>query len=151
MAKLAFGSIHFDQDFTAYPDNIVETPVTAATPAKALGPTVAGEMADFSTPSDNRLLCNVTEERTYCISFTGSITKDGAGASNTVSGLYKNGVFVPGALIRRKIASATDEGAFPSHGIVKLVSGDYIELWVQSDNSENVSITDGTLSVITVG
>jgi hypothetical protein len=151
MAKLAFGSFYFDQDFTSYPDNIIETPVTADTPTKALGPTTAGELADFTMSANNRLLCNVTVERTYYVSFHGSITKDGSGASNTVSGIYKNGVFVPGALIRRKISSATDEGAFPSQCVVKLISGDYIELWVQSDNSENVSITVGGLAVMTVG
>jgi hypothetical protein len=63
----------------------------------------------------------------------------------TVS-IYKNGVYVPGSEVKRKIANQDDIGSSALHKILTMSTNDYIEMHVECDTA-NTSITFEDLNI----
>lgn len=143
MAFLTAGSIYFSTP--------IETILSAATPAKAAGNTTIMQVAGFSMPADNRLQCETAVARMYELGFNGSGHKGGGGGTLAYIALFKNGALIPGSAIERTITNASDEGAFSVKAHVSLAIGDYVELWVESDSGDNLTIGAGVLSAIVIG
>ena len=148
-ATLTYGSIYFDQDFSSYPDNLVETPLTASTPAKALGPTATMELGGFLATGNNRLVNDSGATRTYEAMFAGSMSASAGCIAE--AHLYKNDALVTGSTIVRKIANAGDQGAFAVLAQVSLDDGQYVELWIESDGGEDLTILNGVLAAKVLG
>jgi hypothetical protein len=141
MAKLTFGSCYFSTP--------VETTLTATIPAKAAGTTTAMLLEGF-THTDNRLT-NTGVGRTYEVRFDGSVSKVGNQATEAISRIYRDGSVVVGAGSVRTIANAADHGAFSVAGQVFLATGGYVELWLETDSGDNLTISVGVLSAKVIG
>jgi hypothetical protein len=144
MATLTFGSLYW-----AVP---APTILVTDVPAKAAGTTVAMQLAGF-THSNNRLT-NTGVMRVYEVQFNGSIHRASGGtqgAAQILSGLYKNSEHVAGAGSVRTVSNLSDNGSFSILAQMELDTSDYVELWVQSDNGDDLQIEVGVLSVKVLG
>lgn len=142
MAKLSFGACYFSAPAV--------TTLVAGVPAKAEGTTVAMQLGGFLHPTNNRLEYDQLVTRTFLVSADVSATKSGGGSSLVSFLLYKNGAMVPGARVNRQV-STVDEGAVAVQCNVQLAQGDYVELWVQTDDGDDVTIEAGTLDAQVIG
>ena len=79
------------------------------------------------------------------------MTHSGSAATLASIWLYKNGSVVTGTEIQRDISDTGDFGAGATHAIVQLATNDYVELWVETDDGDDVQIDFGVLSAVTVG
>ena len=143
MAKLTYGSLYFSTP--------VATVLAAATPLKALGTTTDMQMGDFSSTGNNRLVYGGATTRVFEVTFCGSVTKGGGGSTASSYYIYKNGTLVTGASVGRTIANAADEGAFAVMCHVSLANTDYVELWVETDTGDDLTIQAGVLSARVLG
>ena len=142
MAKLSFGSCYFST--TAL------TSLSANTPAKAAGTTTAMQLGDFTT-TNNRLTYTGATTRTFQVGFAGTSSKGGGGSTLGIYSIYKNGSAIPGILATRTIANATDRGAFGMLGQIQLAQNEYIELWLETDTGDDLTIEAGVLSAVVIG
>ena len=139
---LTYGSIYFSTP--------VETSLDADTPLKALGTTTAMLLGGFLATGNNRLVNDSGVTRAYEAMFAGSMTSTGTQVLAEAH-LYKNGTLIPGATIIRKIGTGSDHGAFAVSAQVSLDDGQYVELWVETDGGEEITIETGVLSVKVLG
>ena len=142
MSTLSFGSCYWS--------TATATTEAAATPIKAAGTTTAMQLGSFTT-TNNRLTYTGTATRTFEASFTGSSTKGGGGSTIAKYMIYKNGVAVPGAEIDRSKANTSDEGAMSVMCHVSLATTDYVELWVETDTGDDLTIEHGVLAARVLG
>jgi len=135
-----FGEMNFQ-------GNVIPTTFSAiSTPVKIVGTYNPGELQNF-THSDGRLTCTASGSNTYDIkvSTTGSLSF----SSDSVT------IFLAlnGSVIAQSAQSVNLDGISPSfksislQKLVNMISGDYIEVWVQNNNSTN-SITHQDMSLI---
>ena len=144
MAKLVFGSFVFTTP--------VETPLAAATPAKALGTTAAGPLADFTMPQNNRLLYTGLTTRAFQINMAIAAQKTTGGATNAIFHVHINDLSpLPDITIERTIANNNDTGAIPICGAFNLSTGDYVELWLETANGDNITIIGGQMVISVLG
>ena len=143
MAKLSFGS--------CYVSTAAETTLGANTPAKAAGTTTTMQLGDFTHPASNRLTYIGTETRVFSVVFAGSMLKGSGGSSLVAFHLYKNGTLIPGATISRTVASASDTGAGAVFCQASLSTNDYVELWVETNTGDDVTVEAGILAVTVLG
>ena len=143
MALLSFGSAYFSTP--AATTNI------AATPIKAAGTTTAMQLADFDMSTSNRLRYLDLTTRTFEVMFTGSVSKAGGGATASNYYLYKNGIAIPGAVVARTISNTSDIGAFSVTCQVTLALNNYVELWLETDTGDDLTIETGVLSAKVLG
>ena len=143
MAMLAFGSFAFT--------TTVETPLAANTPAKALGTTVVGEIGDFTMPVNNRLLYGGATTRAFeIILSTSSVRSAGSQALATIH-VAKNGVVVTNLSTTRTLLNTSDVGAVALCGSLSLAQNDYVEIWLETNNGTNITITKGCMIVRVLG
>ena len=140
---LSFGSIYFSTP--------AMTTLTGTTPAKAAGTTTTMQLGDFLHPSNNRLTYDGVTTRIFEVLFTGSAQKGSGGSADTFYYLYKDGVLIPGATVSRKIPNVGDEGAFGILAQVTLASGSYVELWLSTENGDDLQIDYGVLTAKVLG
>ena len=141
MALVSYGEFYF-----AVP---AATALGLATPAKAAGTTSGSQLGGFTSPINNRLLYSDADTRTFFVCCAVSITKAGGSQTSVTLYVYKNGVAVDGL---RAVRSATNNAAAASvAGLVQLATGDYLELWLETANGDDVTVQAGTLSTFSVG
>ena len=130
----------------AYWSTPAATILAAATPAKAAGNTTGLHLHGF-THTDNRMTYNGIASHDFLVNATTTLTKAGGGA--TVGHIYiaKNGVVEPGLEIRQSMAGSTDQVAMAIFGTVELVTNDYIELWVSTDDGDDLTVELGIMNV----
>lgn len=126
----------------------IETPLTAATPAKALGTTTSGSLLAF-THTGNRLTFTGLIPRTFAIMATCSISS--SGATNSKVHFYKNGSPLAGATIERKVTTGGDIGAIAVMGIASLSTNDYVEMWLETDDGNSLTIEYGCVATMVLG
>lgn len=124
------------------------TTTVADTPKKAAGITIGANCFGFSH-KDNRLTYEGHVGRTFLASVSFSISS--SGATNTTMYIAKNGVVFPLAGIQRKIGTGGDIGAVSVTLLGKLKKGDYIELWVETDDGDTLTIENGVMTVTVAG
>ena len=143
MALLSFGSCYWS--------TATATVNVANTPIKAAGTTSSMQLADFSMPLSNRLTYTGADTRTFEIRFDGSVSKGVGGATQSLNYIYRNGTLVTGAITGRTISSASDIGAFSISAQVIMTTNDYIELWLEDDTGDDLTIEYGVLSAKVLG
>jgi hypothetical protein len=131
-----YGSIYFAAAAT--------TPNEAGVSIKAAGSTTTMLLEGFTT-TDNRLT-NAGPSKVYEVQFNGSVEKGGGGASEVWASLHKNDIAILGAESIRTVASASDHGSFSILAHVVLGTGDYVELWLETDTGDDLTIEAGVLS-----
>jgi len=125
----------------------VDTTTVADTPIKALGGTNGANCFGFSH-SDNRLTYTGNVGRVFLVNATFSVSA--SGATNSTMHIAKNGeIAVSG--IKRKIGTGGDIGAGSVAVLGKLKKGDYIELWVETDDGDDLTIEAGIITVTVAG
>ena len=140
---MAFGSLYFS--------SAASTTLGAATPAKAAGTTAEMVSNGFTASASNRLTYTGTTTLYFKVECTASMQTSGSGSSLVSLLLYKNAAAITGAEIQRAVSTTADIGAGAVSAIVQLATNDYVELWVESDDGDDVQIDFGVLSAITVG
>ncbi len=142
MAKLTYGGLAW-----ATP---VETIISAGVPTKALGSTTASQLGDF-THSNNRLTYNGATTRDFGIMITCSFTKASGGSTLGTIHIAKNGSAIAGLQIDRTLPNSSDVGALSVCGSASLSTNDFIELFIHSDNGDNITITTGQICIKVLG
>ncbi|GAH05979.1 unnamed protein product [marine sediment metagenome] len=143
MAKLSYGSCYFSTP--------ASTTLSAGTPVKAAGTTTTMQLGDFTHSGSNRLTYTGVTARVFNVAFAGSVTKGSGGSTLAEMYLYKNGTLIPGADVLRLIANASDEGAAAVMCQVSLTTNDYVELWIETDTGDDLTIEAGVLSANVLG
>jgi len=118
----------------------------AATPILCAGTTAAqGTAVKVTQAVTNRLTYTGVPTRNFIVEATIGIS---ASATATTSKLYvyKNGSAVTGLVVTRYIAGS-DIGAVAIHGVVSLASTEYVELWCETDDGDDLTVTNGVFSI----
>lgn len=124
------------------------TTLAANVPAKAAG-TTAGVLCSGFSHSNNRLTYTGQTGRVYLVSVSASVIKGAGGSSETDFHLHVNGDEIK-PHVGRTIASATDESAVAITALLALKKDDYVELWVETDTGDDLTISEGSAITITV-
>ena len=141
--ELGFGSLYWA--------TAAATTLGATTPAKAAGTTAAMQNNNFTASTSNRLTYTGTTTLYFKVDCTASMQTAGSGSSLVSLWLYKNGSAITGAEIQRAVATTADIGAGAVSAIIQMAENDYVELWVETDDGDDVQIDFGVLSAVTVG
>lgn len=154
MAKLSYGSF--------YVSSPAATTLSAATPAKAAGTTTALELGDF-THANNKLTYNQATTRDFVVVANVLLQKASGSASVVELHLYKNGSPVTGMSTYKNQAQEVvldeDGNAFFDdtpfflmiQGTVELANGDYLELYLETDTGDDVTVLNGGMAVKVAG
>ena len=136
----AYGALYFSSSAT--------TTLAAATPTKAAGTTAAQNgSVNFTIATTNRLTYTGADSDVFRVSCTVGITKSAGGSTIGSHFLYKNGSPVTGASINRTYANATDEGSVGLVAHITLTPNDYVELWLETDTGDDLTVNDGTITI----
>jgi hypothetical protein len=120
----------------------------AATPIKCAGTTAAqGTALRVTQATTNRLTYTGVPTRNFSVEVTVSLSA--AAATNGKLHLYKNGSLITGATISR-VLPISDIGAMAVHALVSLATNDYVELWCETDDGDDITITEGVLSLTSI-
>lgn len=131
-----------------YFSSAVTTTLAAATPAKAAGTTAAQNGSrHFTISTTNRLTYIGVDTDVFRVSCTVGITKSAGGSTTGSHYLYVNDSPVTGASINRTYANATDEGSVALVAHITLTTNDYIELWLETDTGDDLTVNDGTITI----
>ena len=127
------------------------TPIVTTTAAiiaiKAKGTTTASQLHNF-THTDNRLTFTGSSGTFMA---TASISISSSGATQSQLHFFKNDALVPGSSISRKISTGGDIGAVTTSSLITFITGDYVELWVETDDGDSLTVETGCLSIVNVG
>ena len=133
------------------------TIVTGDTFVKAAGSTIGLENFGFSH-SDNRLTYTGETARTFKV--TAEVSMTTSAATEALMAIFKNGVRThplestgtyPIGVIQRHVGVGTDVGAAAVSILVKLKKDDYVELWLTTDDGDEVTWEYGTLIATVAG
>lgn len=72
-----------------------------------------------------------------------------ATATTALFHIYKGGVLVAGSTISRYISNA-DIGAVAITCLVELATNEYVELWCETDDADDLTWQNGVLSIRTI-
>lgn len=121
------------------------TTLAAATASKAAGSTTAGPLSLF-THSNNRLTYTGSTPQDRLVTFSGSVNKaSGSGALVEVR-FRKNGATLSNVKVEFTLSPSAWVPISLGY-VVPFVSGDYVEMWLESANGDDVTIQSGTLTV----
>ena len=154
MAKLSYGSLYFSSPAI--------TTLAAATPTKASGTTTAHELGDF-THANNRLTFTQPVTRDFVVVSSVQLQKQANSAADVTLHLAKNGT--PVASIKRQhtiaphIVLDEDGNAFfddtpfflSMNGTVELAQNDYLELFVETDTGDDLTVLAGEMTIKVAG
>jgi len=141
MAKLSFGGMYFS--------TAAATTLTLNTPAKALGTTTAMELGDFTMPANNRLTYTAATTRSFEV--IACVSMSAAGATNSTIYIAKNDSVIAASAIQRKISTGGDIGALAVSVNTQMDQNDYVELWLENDDGDNMTVENGTVTVKVLG
>lgn len=128
------------------------TPAATANEAnvaiKCAGTTAAQGTAFLVTQATtNRLTYTGNRTRTFMVS--AAVSLSAAAATNGKLHLYRNGALITGATVRRALP-ITDVGAMALHALVDMATNDYVELWCETDDGDDITIQSGVLSLVSI-
>lgn len=142
MARLTYGGFYFSTP--------AATTLGAATPAKAAGSTTALQLGDF-THSDNRLTYEATVTRDFEVMAAISLTKASGSASVASLLVAKNGSPVTGLRVDRSCPEDTDERLLVVVGNLSLTEDDYVELFLETDTGDDLTVESGVMTCKVIG
>ena len=137
---LTFGSFYFSTP--------AGTTLSTSTPAKASGTTSSISLSGF-THTSNRLTYTAATTRTFHALAT--ISMSSSGATNSIVHLYKDGTLITGSSIERKISTGGDIGAIAVSVTVSMAQNEYVEIWLENDDGDTMTIEAGTLVIKVLG
>lgn len=122
-----------------------ETTLAANTPAKAAGTTTFSSLSyGFTQTANNRVQLDAGQAtRAYRVTANIAVTKAGGGATNGSFYIAKNGTVDTDSKMIRTLANTSDVGSIIVMGVVELAAGDYVELWIETDTGDNLTIEAG--------
>jgi hypothetical protein len=124
------------------------TITTSGTPEKAAGTTTAGDLKDFTMPTDNRLQYTGASTKEIEVNVFTSTQKGDAGTKWVDLYLAKNSVAISETKMRRQHSSASDLGVAGIAWIVSMDPDDYVEFWLdREDNGQTVTVNQMTFIV----
>jgi len=141
MAKLSYGSFTFTTP--------AATTLAAATPAKAAGTTTAGQLGEFTHVADNRLRYDGLVERAFAVFVSLALLKGAGGNTQATVHVYKNGVSA--GSLAFTITNATDDLPLTWCGTILLDTNDYVELWLETDTGDDLTVRSGSMLVSVLG
>lgn len=141
MAKLSYGHFRFTTPAI--------TTLSAAAPAKAAGTTVAGELGEFTHTANNRLVYDGLTTRAFAVFVSLALLKDTGGNSAVTIHVYKNGSSVGSFPLT--INNATDDMPMTWCGTTELATDDYLEIWLETDTGDDLTVRAGSLLVSVLG
>jgi hypothetical protein len=106
-------------------------------------------LGDF-THSNNRLTYTGSVARAFEWASSISASKSGGGTPRVIFHVAKNGAVLANQKIGR-VVGTNDEGAMPLEGVFTLANGEYVELWVESDDGSDVQVETGVVVVSVLG
>jgi hypothetical protein len=153
MAKLSYGAL-----FVSSPS---ATTLGAATPAKAAGTTTALELGDF-THADNRLTYTQATTRDFLFALNATLVKAAGSDSVVTLHVYKNGstsVISEPYDLTRDIVLDQDGNVHNDDipirlsltGTVELAQNDYLEVWLETDTGDDVTLQVAQMTVKVAG
>ena len=130
-------------------DNTQTTVVTGNTYVKAANATRGIGAFGFSH-STNRLTSDGAAGR--IVEVTATLCMTTSAATQAFITIFKNGLVVDAdAAIQRAVSVGADTGAAACSLLVSMVKGDYVEVWVTTDDGDEVTLTGGTVIAKVVG
>lgn len=124
------------------------TTLAAATPAKAEGTTAAQDgNINFTISTSNRLTYTGVMTEEFHVTMSLGLTKSAGGSTTGSHHLYKNGSLVVGSTVNRTYANATDAGSVSVVAHVSLATNDFIELWIETSNGDDLTVNDGVITI----
>lgn len=134
-----------------YVSSSAETTIgTAGTFVKAAGTTTlttAPAAKGWSMPTNNRLRYDGVADRLAVVHCPLSLQAAGTAVDLSIR-LAKNGTTIADTEITLRVASASQDGAVSTVGLVEVSNGDYIELWVANEtDTTNLTVTKMTLAL----
>lgn len=128
------------------------TTLAAATPTKAAGTTTSMPVDNGFTHTDNRLTLDAGQTtRDYRVSANFSVVKSDGGATDASFYIAKNGSILTPSKIIRTLANTSDHGSVSIGTGVELEADDYVELWVETTNGDDLTVEAGGLGVSVLG
>lgn len=135
----SFGHIQISTDTNA------ETTLSANTVfVKAAGTCANGDLVDFHEDTECRLTYIGTQTKEFLVEVSISVVKADGGPTVGYFRIAKNGdpttddAFAEQSI--RTLSNTSDIGALSITRAVKLSTGDYIELWIATGDSDNLTI-----------
>ena len=143
--KLTFAGTYFSTP--------AETTLVAATPAKAAGTTTFSTLSQgFTQTANNRVQLDAGQTtRTYRVTANLAVSKAGGGATEGSFYIAKNGTVDAASKMIRTLANTSDVGSIIVTGIEELAAGDYIEVWLETDTGDNLTVVAGGIGCGVVG
>jgi hypothetical protein len=123
----------------------------AATPTKASGTTASiAAHTDVTVATTNRL--TYTAAPTVKVLALMAVSMTCATSTQTVAiSIAKNGTQVAATIIQRKIGTGSDKGAVATFGVIELAQNDYVEMFVQNDDSTGaITLNKGIFAILSV-
>ena len=142
--QLSYGSFYFSSS--------AATTLSSATPAKAAGTTTECVSNGMTVSSSNRITLDAGQTtRDYEVTVAISVTKAGGGATLGTFHIAKNGTVVTGAMVNRSLANTSDEGAVALTFQITLAATDYLEIFIETNNGDNLTVESGGMSIQVIG
>jgi hypothetical protein len=125
--------------------NNTATSVVANTPTKIVGTTISGTLISFTMPAVNKLQYGGPDPITAMVSVDLSASAATLSATLGIM-IYKNGSLVPAANYNYQLTVAKPL-SLTVRTPVSFVATDFVEVFITSDNTDNVTVSDMNLSV----
>jgi hypothetical protein len=136
-----------DAHGTMYFSTPAATTLAAATPAKASGTTTSQSLAGFTMPANNRLTYTGTVTRHFHVGVNAGVTKAGGGATVGTMSIAKNGTVETGSKVTVTVQNTSDKQHMSTTWALDLATNDYIEVFLESDTGDDITIETSTVSV----
>ena len=126
------------------------TAIVSGTEIKIAGTTTAGGCIHGFDHSNNRLTYIGEDTRWFHFNAYMSMT---SGTNNVTFSFYvaQNGSIIPMSKMRRKIGTGSDVGALTLQANIQLATDDYIEVWVDADGNNNLTVSEMTAIITDIG
>jgi hypothetical protein len=126
------------------------TAIVSGTEMKIAGTTTAGGCLQGFTHSNNRLTYSMSKTRWFHVNAFISMT---SGTNNVTFSFYmaKNGAIISPSKIRRKLGTGADVGSITLQANIELATDDYLEVWVDADVNNNLTVSEMTTIVTDIG
>ncbi len=114
------------------------------TPIKAAGTTTSLQADGFTVATTNRATYTGTTTRKFLVTVTTSVSTSAASLPKLL--LAEGGTPITGFEISRT-TSNTNVGAWALSGIVEFATNDYVEVWCETNDGDDITIESGTVTI----
>jgi hypothetical protein len=123
------------------------TTPSAATAAKAAGTTTLQRGVEFTMSANNRLLFSGAARHVHVLATLG-VTKAGGGATLASAYVAKSGSVEAGSKMTVTLQNTADRQVMSTAWTMLVDTGDYIEVFLESDTGDDITVQTGVLTVV---